>query len=103
MTFLIAMAVLALGTFAFRLVGPMLRTRLTISPRIERLGEISVAVIFVALIATSALVVDKQFAGLALPAGVLVAAVLAWKRAPFVVIVVAAAFTTAVLRSAGIA
>lgn len=103
MTLLISMTVLALGTFAFRLVGPVLRNRTTISPRIERLGDIGVAVIFVALTATSALVVDNRFAGVALPTGVLVAAVLAWMRAPFVAIVLAAAATTAALRWVGVA
>lgn len=97
------MIVLAVGTLAFRLLGPWLRSRVTLSPRVETLSAMSVAVIFVALVATSALVVDQQFAGFALPAGVLVASVLAWRRAPFVGIVVAAAATTAVLRFAGVA
>ncbi|MET0197741.1 MAG: AzlD domain-containing protein, partial [Rhodococcus fascians] len=53
--------------------------------------------------ATSALIVDYRFAGFACPAGVLVAAVLAWRKAPFVTIVVAAAATTAALRWFGVA
>jgi hypothetical protein len=36
------------------------------------------------------------------PAGVLVGAVLAWRRAPFVVVIVAAAGTAALLRLAGV-
>ncbi|WP_072805734.1 AzlD domain-containing protein [Rhodococcoides yunnanense] len=103
MNLLLPMIALSIGTFAFRLLGPMLRSRLTISPRVERIGDVGVAVIFTALIATSALVVGKQFGGFALPAGVLVAAVLAWRRAPFVAIVVAAAATTAALRWVGVA
>ena len=59
----------------------------------------AVAVVFVALVATSTLPRD---AGLALPAGVLVAAVLAWRRAPFVLVVVAAAVVTAGLRWLGV-
>lgn len=93
---------LALGTMAFRVAGPLLRTRMTLSPRVEQLASVSVAVIFVALVATSALVVDNGFAGFALPAGVAVAALLAWKKAPFVVIVVAAASTTGTLRLLGV-
>jgi hypothetical protein len=42
------------------------------------------------------------FAGIARPAGVLVGALLAWRRAPFVVVVLAAAATAALLRLAGI-
>ena len=102
MNLFLPMVGLAVGTLAFRLVGPLLQTRMTITPRTERLASIGVAVIFVALIATSALIVDNGFAGFACPAGVLVAAVLAWKKAPFVAIVVAAAATTAALRFVGV-
>lgn len=98
-----ALIVLALGTLGLRLIGPALRSRVTLSPRVEKLSSVSVAVIFVALVASSALVVDQRFAGFALPAGVAVAALLAWRKAPFVAIVVAAAATTAVLRLVGVA
>jgi len=54
------------------------------------------------LAATAALMEHAAFAGVARPAGVLVGAVLAWRRLPFVVVVVAAAVTAAVLRLAGI-
>ncbi|WP_037140776.1 AzlD domain-containing protein [Rhodococcoides fascians] len=103
MNYVLPMVGLAAGTLAFRLVGPYLRSRTTISPRVERLVSVAVAVIFVALIATSALIVDYGFAGFACPAGVLVAAVLAWRTASFVTIVVAAAATTATLRWFGVA
>jgi hypothetical protein len=55
-----------------------------------------------ALVATTALTQGHGFAGLARPAGVLVAGVLAWRRAPFVVVVIAAAAVTALLRLAGL-
>ncbi|HEX7746127.1 MAG TPA: AzlD domain-containing protein, partial [Micromonosporaceae bacterium] len=42
------------------------------------------------------------FAGVARPVGVLVGVVLAWRRAPFVVVVIAAAVTAAGLRLAGL-
>ena len=92
------MIALAVGTLALRLVGPALRSRVALSPRVEHLSSMSVAVI-----STSALVVDRGFAGFALPAGVAVAAILAWRRAPFVAVVVAAAATTSVLRYVGVA
>lgn len=95
-------AVLTLGTLTFRLIGPMLRTRVTLSARAERMASIGVAVIFVALVATSALVANGSFAGLACATGVLVAVVLAWRKAPFVVIVVAAAAVTGGLRYVGV-
>lgn len=102
MSLTIPLLALIVGTYALRMVGPALRTRVTISPRIDKVMTTAVAVIFVALIATSTLLVGKDFAGFALPAGVAVAAVLAWRRAPFVVIVLAAAATTAGLRWVGV-
>jgi hypothetical protein len=43
-----------------------------------------------------------MFAGMARPAGVAVGAVLAWRRAPFVVVVFAAAAVAAGLRLLGV-
>ena len=100
---LAAIAVLALGTFAFRVVGPLIRHRVTLSPRVEGLLTDAAVVLLVALVATSALTQGHGAAGVARPAGVLVAGVLAWRRAPFPVVVIAAAGTTAVLRLAGVA
>lgn len=102
LTLIIVTAVLAVGTFAFRLAGPVLRSRVEISPRTERLMTMSVVVLFAALVATSALIEGNAFAGFARPAGVAVGGVLAWRKAPFVVVVLAAAGTAAVLRLLGV-
>ena len=99
---LIAIAVLGAGTFAFRLAGPVLRTRVKLSPRAERLMALSAIVLLAALVATSALTEGHSSAGIARPAGVLVGGVLAWRKAPFVAVVVAAAATAALLRLAGV-
>jgi branched-subunit amino acid transport protein len=95
-------ATLAAGTFAFRLAGPALRQRIAFPPWAERLLEAAAVVMLAALVATSALTKDHGFAGLARPAGVLVGGVLAWRKAPFLVVVIAAAGTTAVLRLLGV-
>ncbi|WIX75708.1 AzlD domain-containing protein [Amycolatopsis carbonis] len=99
---LIATAVLAAGTFAFRCAGPVLRTRVRLSPRAQRLMALSAVVLLAALVATSVLTEGHAFAGIARPAGVLVGGVLAWRKAPFVAVVVAAAATAALLRLAGV-
>ncbi len=99
---LVGTAVLALGTFAFRLAGPVLRSRVKLSPRAERLMALAAVVLLAALVAVSALTEGHGFAGFARPAGVLVAGVLAWRKAPFVLVVVAAAATAALLRLAGV-
>ncbi|MFJ5776527.1 AzlD domain-containing protein [Streptomyces sp. NPDC093094] len=92
---------LALGTYAFRLVGPALHGRVEIPERVRELLAAGAVVLLTALLAIGALTETAGFAGWARPAGVLTAGVLAWRRAPFAVIVLAAAATTAVLRALG--
>ncbi|GAB2613048.1 AzlD domain-containing protein [Streptomyces capparidis] len=99
---LAAVLVLAAGTFALRLAGPLLRSRVTFPPRAERLTRLSAVVLLAALVATSALAEGQHAAGVARPAGVAVAGVLAWRRAPFLPVVLAAAAVTAGLRLAGV-
>ncbi|MER5448079.1 AzlD domain-containing protein [Streptomyces sp. NPDC002766] len=94
---------LALGTYAFRLVGPALHGRVELPARVRELLSAGAVVLLTALLATGALTEGGGFAGWARPAGVLVGGVLAWRRAPFTVIVLAAAGTAAVLRLAGVA
>ncbi len=111
-----AILVLAAGTYAFRLAGPLLRARMVraaarrgdgtataeLPPRLTELMSTAATVLLVALVATSALTDGGSFAGIALPAGVLVGGVLAWRRAPFVVVVVVAALVAAGLRLLGV-
>jgi branched-subunit amino acid transport protein len=94
---------LAVGTYAFRLVGPVLHGRVELSVRVQELLSAGAVVLLVALLATGALTEGGGFAGWAQPGGVLVGGVLAWWRAPFVVVVLGAAGTTALLRVAGVA
>ncbi|MFJ9952259.1 AzlD domain-containing protein [Kitasatospora sp. NPDC091207] len=100
---LLAVLLLAAGTYAFRLAGPALGHRLTLSGRLRHLLAVAAAVLLVALVATGALTQGHGFAGWARPAGVLVAGLLALRRAPFPVVVVAGAATTALLRLCGVA
>ncbi|WP_067890648.1 AzlD domain-containing protein [Nocardia vaccinii] len=93
---------LAIGTFGFRFAGPMLRRRMTFPPRVAQLLEIGSVVLLIALAVTTLVPVDHR-ARFALPAGVLVAAILAWRKAPLVVVALAAASATALLRLAGVA
>ncbi|RSN20543.1 branched-chain amino acid transporter [Amycolatopsis sp. WAC 04169] len=99
---IIAGGVLAAGTFAFRFAGPVLKARFTVSPRAEKLMARSAVVLLAALVAVAALTEGHEFAGYARPAGVLVGGVLAWRKAPFALVVVAAAATAALLRLAGV-
>lgn len=96
------LGILSAGTFAFRLSGPALRSRVTLPARTVRLLEVAAVVLLTALVAVTALTTRHSPAGYARPAGVLMAALLAWRNAPFIVIVFAAAATTALLRLLGV-
>jgi branched-subunit amino acid transport protein len=93
---------LAVGTYAFRLGGVLLRDRLNLPESVRTLLPAAAAALLAALAATAAFTQAGHFAGVARPAGVLVGMVLAWRKAPFVVVVVAAAVTAALLRLAGV-
>lgn len=105
-----AILVLAAGTYAFRAAGPLLRARLAranggnaeLSPRLTELMSTAATVLLVALIATATFTDSGSFAGVALPAGVVVGGVLAWRKVPFVVVVVVAAAVAAGLRLLGV-
>ena len=99
---LLAIAALAAGTCAFRLAGPVFRHRLHISDRLQWLLSVASAVLLTALVATAALTQGHGFAGWARPAGVLVGGVLAMRRAPFPLVIIGAAATTAALRLCGL-
>lgn len=99
---LVAILLLAGGTYAFRVTGPLLHDRIQLSDRVQRLLSVSASVLLVALVATAALTQGHAFAGWARPAGVLVGGVLAVRRLPFLVVVVAAVATTAGLRLLGV-
>lgn len=101
-TLIVATATLGLGTFAFRFAGVTLRSKLRVSTRAQQAMTAASVILLVALTATSALLQDGQWAGIARPAGVAVGGLLAWRKAPFVVVVLAAAAVAAGLRLLGI-
>ena len=93
---------LSAGTFAFRFAGPVLRERIAFPPWASKLLEAAAVVLLAALVATTALTQGHGFPGFARPAGVLAGGVLAWRKAPFLVVVAAAAAVTALLRLLGV-
>ena len=98
-----AILTLAAVTFACRLVGPLLRSRLQVPASVQRVLETAAIVLLTALVATTALTQGHAPAGPARPIGVAVAGILAWRKAPFLVVVLGAAAATALLRLAGLA
>jgi len=97
-----ALLILAAGTYLLRLAGLALRGRLRLPARVDRYVDLGATALLVALVATATLLDGDDFAGWARPAGVLVGGLAAWRRAPFVVVVVLAAGTAAGLRALGV-
>jgi branched-subunit amino acid transport protein len=97
-----ALLTLAVGTYLLRVAGLVLRDRLRLPARVERLVDLGATALLVALVATAALLDGGAFAGWARPAGVAVGALAAWRRTPFVLVVVLAAGMTAGLRALGV-
>ncbi|NYH76883.1 branched-subunit amino acid transport protein [Actinopolyspora biskrensis] len=89
---------LAAGTYALRVAGPLLRGRLRVPERGRRLLATAALVLLGAFVTTSALYESGAFAGMARVGGVVVGGVLAWRRAPFVVVVLVAAGVAAGMR-----
>ena len=98
----LAILVLAAGTYAFRLAGPVLRGRVRIPDRMQRLLSVAAVVLLAALATTAALTQGHGFSGWARTAGVLVGGVLAARKLPFPVIVAGAMATAALLRLLGV-
>jgi branched-subunit amino acid transport protein len=101
-TLAVVIIVLAVGTYGFRLAGVVLGGRLRLSPGVARLLPLAAVALLAALAATAALTDAGHFTGVARPAGVLAGVVAAWRKAPFVVVVLVAAATAALLRLAGL-
>ena len=90
------------ATYAFRAAGPWLGERLRIPERVEQLMADAAVVLLTALVVTATIFDGHAFAGPSRLVGVGIGAVLAWRRAPFVLVVVAAAGSTALLRLVGV-
>lgn len=101
-TVIVVIALLAVGTYLLRLAGVVLADRLSLPEPVRRLLPLAAVALLAALAATAALTEAGEAAGVARPAGVLVGVVLAWRRFPFAVVVIAAAATAAGLRLLGV-
>jgi branched-subunit amino acid transport protein len=97
-----ALLTLAGGTYLLRLAGLALRGRVQLPAGVDRYVDLGATALLVALVATATLLDGDAFAGWARPAGVAVGVLAAWRRAPFVVVVLLAAGTAAALRAAGV-
>lgn len=98
---LIGMAILAVGTWLMRLGGAKLGNRLALSERSQALlSDAATTLLFAVALATT-LYEGGHFAGMARVLGVAFAVFLAWRKMPLIVVIVAAAVVTALLRMSG--
>ncbi|KZM44121.1 hypothetical protein OA92_05305 [Marinomonas sp. SBI22] len=99
---LLGILVLALGSYSLRLAGPYLRQQLTRFPNIEVLSNELGQILLFSLAIATALFEANEFAGFARLMGFIVAAILAYKRVPLLIVILLAASTTALLRLLGV-
>ncbi|WP_432414095.1 AzlD domain-containing protein [Pantoea allii] len=91
-------ALLAAGTYAIRYAGVKLGNRLPVSERTQHMLSDAATVLLLAVAATATLFEGQHFAGMARLLGVSFALILAWRKAPLIVIILGAACMTALLR-----
>ena len=96
---LLTIGYLAIGTWGQRLIGMFIGGRLVRSrPSLARLATLIPAAVVMAVIVQLTLATGTALVLDARAVGMTVAAVLVWRRAPFVAVVIAAAAATAVTR-----
>lgn len=99
---MLALVLLAAGTYAMKAVGPLFAGGRELSPTAARLTDLLPAALLAALVANQTfsggehgLLVDARIVGIA------AAALAVWLRAPFAVVVVVGAAVTALVRALG--
>src|SRR5690606_7918029 len=96
----IALLVLAGGTFAMKALGPVAAAGRELPPVLARVADLLPAALLAALVATQTIGGDGSLVADARIIGVSVAAFAVWRGAPFGLVVVLGAATTALARLA---
>lgn len=99
MTLWVLVVATIVGCYSLKVAGYLVPARVLDRPRVRRLVELLPVALLAALVVVQA-VADGRRIDLDAPrlAGFAVGAVAVWRRAPFLVVVVAAAVTAALLR-----
>ncbi|RDK97253.1 branched-subunit amino acid transport protein AzlD [Enterobacillus tribolii] len=98
----IGIAVLSLGTYLMRFGGAKLGNRLTFTERSQALLSDAATTLLFAVALVTTFYEGGHFSGIARVSGVAVAVFLTWRKVPLIVVILAAALVTALLRYAGI-
>lgn len=103
LTLIAALALLGSGTYLMRLSGAKLGKRLALSGRAEKmLSDAATTLLFSVALATT-FFEGEHFSGTARVAGVAIALILIWRKAPLITVIICAALVTAMLRAMGVA
>lgn len=100
--FILGIAILSAGTYLMRLGGAKLGNRLALSERSQALLSDAATVLLFSVALATTFYEGDHFAGMARVLGVGFAVFLAWRKMPLIVVIVAAAVVTALLRLAGV-
>ncbi|MTH47006.1 AzlD domain-containing protein [Intestinirhabdus alba] len=100
--FIVGIAILSAGTYLMRLGGAKLGSRLALSERAQALLSDAATVLLFSVALATMFFEGNHFAGMARVLGVGFALFLAWRRMPLIVVIIAAAVVTALLRLAGL-
>jgi hypothetical protein len=101
LTLLQGILILALGSYGLRIAGPYMRQHLMSFSKLEKIASELSGILLFSVAITAALFEASHFAGFSRLLGFLVAAFLTYKKMPFIIIVLSAAITTAILRALG--
>jgi branched-subunit amino acid transport protein len=96
-----AVIVGSLGCYALKLAGLSVPPEWLAHPRLHRIAELLPIALLAALIGTQTFADGRSLTIDSRAAGLVVAVALVWRKAPFLVVVFAAAATAALLRLAG--
>ncbi|OTA15703.1 branched-chain amino acid transport [Xenorhabdus vietnamensis] len=99
---IIGIAVLSIGTYLMRLGGAKLGNKLALSEHSQALLADAATTLLFAVALAATFYESDHFAGMARVLGVAVAVFLAWRKMPLIVVILAAAIVTALLRYAGV-
>jgi len=94
----VVLMVMTIGTYAMKSAGPLLLGERTLPLRLQRVVDLLPAALLAALAAVSTLGDGQHLVIDARLGGVIVAGLALWRRAPFVVVIVLASATTALIR-----
>lgn len=99
---LCGIALLAVGTYAFRYAGFKLGSRMTFTDNTRALIADAATTLLLSVAVIATLLEGEHFAGFARLLGVGVAAVMAWRKVPLIAVILSAAAVTALARWLGL-